>query len=144
MRRKSLSKPKTTSRRRHLQKQSVVKSAAIHPLMALHQSMGNRTLQRLIQSNYIQAKLQVSKPGDQFEQEADYVADTVMRTPESQLDSKATISNQMQISRLQRQCTKCEEKVQRQNLEEEDEGVQTIPNGPRQRSKYNEGQQWRR
>src|SRR5258705_7442469 len=86
MQRKTLSKAKTTSRSSHLQKQSVVKSAAKHPLMALHQSIGNRAVQRLIQSHYIQAKLEVSTPGDQYEQEADRVADKVMRTPDAQVD----------------------------------------------------------
>ena len=79
MKRKTLSKLRTISRSRHLQKQSVEKSAAKHPLMALHESIGNRAVQRLIRSHYIQAKLQVSTPGDQHEQEADRVADKVMR-----------------------------------------------------------------
>jgi hypothetical protein len=48
----------------------------------LQQSIGNQAVQRLIRSPYIQSKLKVSTPGDQFEQEADRVADTVMRMPE--------------------------------------------------------------
>lgn len=131
MQRKTLSKPRTTSRSSHLQKQSVVKSAAKHPLMALHQSIGNQAVQRLIRSPYIQAKLNVSTPGDQFEQEADRVADTVMRMPDAQVNPGATVSNQTQISRLQRQCTECEEKVQRQELEEEEEPVQMKLDGQR-------------
>src|SRR5215208_5915537 len=84
MKRKTLSKPRTTSRRSQLQKQSVVKSAAKHPLRALHQSIGNQAVQRLIQSHYIQAKLNVSQPGDQFEQEADRTADAVTRMSSQQ------------------------------------------------------------
>src|ERR1041384_4181085 len=42
----------------------------------------------------IQTKLAVSAPGDQFEREADHVAEQVMRMPDS---------------RLQRQCTDCAE-----------------------------------
>jgi hypothetical protein len=50
----------------------------------LQQSIGNQALQRLIRSRYIQAKLKVNAPGDGFEQEADRVAERVMRMPESQ------------------------------------------------------------
>ncbi|HKG62314.1 MAG TPA: DUF4157 domain-containing protein [Pyrinomonadaceae bacterium] len=53
-----------------------------HPLLELQRSIGNQAVQRLINSPYIQAKLQVSTPDDPFEQEADRVADTVMRMPE--------------------------------------------------------------
>jgi hypothetical protein len=91
MQRKAPSKPKTTFRSSHVQHEAVVKSAVKHPLMALHQSIGNRAVQRLIQSHYIQAKLQVSKPGDPYEQEADRVADKVMRMPDSQVNPRATV-----------------------------------------------------
>lgn len=40
----------------------------------------------------IQTKLTVSKPGDKYEQEADRVADAVMRIPESQVQSKGCLS----------------------------------------------------
>jgi hypothetical protein len=49
--------------------------------MGLYQSVGNQAVQRLLNSGYIQAKLQVSSPGDQYEQEADRVARQVMRAP---------------------------------------------------------------
>lgn len=42
---------------------------------------GNQVLQRLLASGAIQAKLTVSQPGDPYEQEADRVADEVMRMP---------------------------------------------------------------
>src|SRR6476659_8384372 len=114
MQRKTLSKPKTTSRSSHLLKQSVRKSAAKHPLMALHESIGNRAVQRLIQCHSIQTKLQVSTPGDRYEQETDRVADQAMRVPDAQVNSIATVSNQMRISRsIQRLCTECSDKVQR-------------------------------
>ncbi len=82
--------------------------------MALHQSIGNRAVQRLIQSHYIQAKLQVSTPGNQYEQEADRVADTVMRTPDPRGNSEVTISNRPQISSLNRKCSECEKEVSRE------------------------------
>jgi len=64
-------------------------------------------VQRLIRSPFIQAKLQISTPGDRFEQEADRVADTVMRMSSSQ-ESVATSISQPQISRIQRKCAACE------------------------------------
>lgn len=52
-------------------------NASVHPLLQLQQTMGNQGVQRLIQ-----AKLQFGQPGDVFEQEAEGVAEQVMRMPE--------------------------------------------------------------
>ena len=64
--------------------------------MGLHQSIGNRAVQRLIRSHYIQAKLQVSSPGDQYEQEADRTAQMVMKSSASGTSASTT----PRISRL--------------------------------------------
>jgi len=49
---------------------------AVHNLvMQLHQTYGNRYVQRLLNSNVVQAKLTVNAPGDIYEQEADRIAD---------------------------------------------------------------------
>lgn len=48
---------------------------------ALSPAIGNQTRQRLLQRTGMQAKLTVNQPGDQYEQEADRVADQVMRMP---------------------------------------------------------------
>jgi hypothetical protein len=48
-------------------------------LLALQQTHGNRYVQRVVAG--IQAKLKVGQPGDIYEQEADRVADAVMRMP---------------------------------------------------------------
>lgn len=74
---------KTPVRVNHQQTRSVRSSSASHPLLELQRSIGNHAAQRLIGSPYIQTKLQVSTPGDPFEQEADRVADTVMRMPDT-------------------------------------------------------------
>jgi len=42
-------------------------------------------VQRLIKSGALQAKLKIGQPGDRYEQEADRVADAVMRMPEPQV-----------------------------------------------------------
>jgi hypothetical protein len=55
-------------------------SAAL-PLHALQQRAGNQAVQNLLHGGMIQAKLTVSSPGDPEEQEADQVADHIMRAP---------------------------------------------------------------
>lgn len=52
----------------------------VHPLTSLQRSIGNRALQRLLQSSYVQTKLKISKPGDRSEREADRVAESVSRS----------------------------------------------------------------
>ena len=49
-------------------------------LLALQRTHGNRYVQRVVEG--IQAKLKIGQPGDIYEQEADRVADAVMRMPE--------------------------------------------------------------
>ena len=45
-------------------------------------TIGNQAVQRLVKSGTLQAKLKIGQPGDKYEQEADRVADKVMRMPE--------------------------------------------------------------
>jgi len=96
MQQKTLSRSRANSKGTDPRKQSVVESGTKHPLTSLQQSIGNRAVQRLVQSHYIQAKLQVSSPGDQFEQEADRTAQMVM----SSAASGRTASTTPKISRL--------------------------------------------
>jgi hypothetical protein len=51
-------------------------------VLFLQRTAGNQAVQRLIKSGALQAKLSVSEPGDIYEQEADRVADQVMRMPD--------------------------------------------------------------
>ncbi|MCX9012822.1 MAG: DUF4157 domain-containing protein, partial [Candidatus Methanoperedens sp.] len=55
----------------------------IEQVLFLQRTIGNRAVKRLIRSGALQAKLKVSQPGDKYEQEADRVAEQVMRTPGS-------------------------------------------------------------
>ena len=52
-------------------------------LLALQRTHGNRYVQRVVAG--IQAKLKVGQPGDKYEQEADRIAEQVMRMPEPQV-----------------------------------------------------------
>ncbi len=75
--------------------------APVHPILQLQQTVGNQAVQRLLRSRTIQAKLTISQPGDAYEQEADRVAEHVVRMP----TSPSAITGQAS--------------VQRQTLEEE-------------------------
>jgi hypothetical protein len=51
-------------------------------ILQLQRTAGNQAVQRLIKSGALQAKLKISQPNDVYEQEADRVAEQVMRMPE--------------------------------------------------------------
>jgi hypothetical protein len=75
-------------------------------ILQLQRTAGNKAVQRLIKSGALQAKLRVGQPDDIYEQEADRVAEQVVRMPESQ------ISNEMKISKtvdnpIQHKCPEC-------------------------------------
>nr|CBH39167.1 hypothetical membrane protein [uncultured archaeon] len=75
-------------------------------LLALQRTHGNRYVQRVAAG--IQAKLAVGQPGDIYEQEADRVAEQVMRIPEPQVQRQA-------------------EEEEKKEEEEEEELIQTKP-----------------
>jgi outer membrane protein OmpA-like peptidoglycan-associated protein len=97
-------------------------------ILYLHRKIGNKAVGQLIQ-----AKLKIGQPGDKYEQEADRVADQVMRMPvvdpsgNHQTKPGVTVSNLPRISRIQRVCAECEEEMQRQPMEEEEEELQMQP-----------------
>ncbi len=73
-------------------------------LQQLQQSYGNYYVGQVIQ-----AKLTVGQPGDVYEEEADRVADMVMRMPEPDISPSASVSHHIQPLRIQRMCTECRE-----------------------------------
>jgi hypothetical protein len=95
--------------------------AAPPPLLARQQSLGNQAVQHLLRSGMIQAKVKINEPGDRYEQEADRVADAVIRMPDpgTAATKEAAVPGQDQSIRIQRMCTECEEELHRQPLEEE-------------------------
>jgi len=109
----------------------------------LHQTYGNRYVQRLVESMNVQAKLTVSDPGDIYEQEADRVADAVTRAvnspvqrqeEEEEIQTKASLAQcqpeeeeeELQANSLLQQQPEEEEEVQMQPAEEEEE-IQAQP-----------------
>ena len=93
-------------------------------LLALQRTHGNRYVQRV--DSGIQAKLKVGQPGDKYEQEADRVADKVMRMPEPEVQRQAEEEEELiQTKALSEQITplvQCQE-----GEEEEEEEIQTKP-----------------
>src|SRR5829696_191724 len=91
MRRQKISKERNTPvRTNHVHRNAATPNDS--RLHDLQHSIGNHAVQRLIHSPYIQAKLQVSEPGDEHEREADHMADTVMRMPEPESSKPPIIS----------------------------------------------------
>lgn len=76
-------------------------SSPVEQILFLQRTIGNQAVQRLMKSGALQAKLRISAPGDVYEQEADRVADAVMRMPQPQAVSSG-------IPSIQRACQKCE------------------------------------
>ena len=91
-------------------------------LLALQQTHGNRYVQRVVSG--IQAKLVVGQPGDKYEQEADRVADAVMRMPEPEVQRQVEPEEEelLQTKTLTEKTTPL---VQRPVEEEEEEILQT-------------------
>jgi hypothetical protein len=82
-------------------------------LLQLQQTYGNGAVQRLLRTGAIQAKLAISEPGDQYEQEADRVAEQVLRMPSSGADGPLQVAGQFSSRSIQRVCQECEEDLQR-------------------------------
>ena len=92
---------------------------------ALRSRVGNQGMQKLIDQSSaqgsessvirpgvtIQAKLTINQPGDAHEQEADRVADAVMRIPEpmTSIRGAAPVSSTTSLPAVQRLCAECDE-----------------------------------
>ncbi|MBD2207033.1 DUF4157 domain-containing protein [Calothrix sp. FACHB-1219] len=87
-------------------------SSQVGMLRGLQRNYGNSYVGQVIQ-----AKLTVGQSGDLYEQEADRVADTVMRMSEPTNSGVLTHSNSLQPMPIQRMCTEC--------AEEEEEKIHT-------------------
>jgi hypothetical protein len=90
-------------------------------LFRLQQTRGNRFTQQLLRSSVIQAKLAVSQPDDEYEREADDVADQVMRMPEGKIEAAGRDADIKPPPRIQRLCSACEDEELQRRMEEGDE-----------------------
>ncbi len=80
-------------------------------LRQLQRSYGNQYVGQVIQ-----AKLTVGQPGDVYEEEADRVADAVMRMPEPSVSPSASVSAQIHPLLIQRMCTECREEEEEERI----------------------------
>lgn len=93
-----VNKPKANQEQRASTiKNSDLSHSAILPhdrILFLQRAIGNQAVGRLIESGTLRAKLMTAKQGDVYEQEADRVADAVMRLPEPKLRGGNSIIRQ--------------------------------------------------
>lgn len=106
-----------------------------HPMGPVQQAQ-QAEIRRILRSTGAQAKLTIVQPNDKYEQEADRVADQVMRMPEPKLqrqseneeEEEETVQAKFKDGKMiQRMCPECkkEQSLQRQPEEEEEETLQT-------------------
>ncbi len=82
-------------------------NSSIDRILFLQRTIGNQAVGRVIKSGALQAKLRIGQRGDIYEQEADRVAEQVMRTPEPCFSSKRRCTGKS--TAIQRKCSKCKE-----------------------------------
>jgi Domain of unknown function (DUF4157) len=95
-------------------KNNQVQAHTEHPLLTLQRQLGNRAVTQMIQ-----AKLTVGKPHDHYEQEADRVANTVMRMP-SPLVQRQGEDKKEEVAQIQPLVGSISSFVQRQADEKEE------------------------
>ena len=98
----SKSDEKVHEKRCQCQSKAVARTQTpLHPLLRFQQTVGNRAVRRLIQ-----ARIGIKQPGDVYEQEADRVAEQVIR---GRKISYRTSAADTVRGRIQRVCTECEQ-----------------------------------
>jgi uncharacterized protein DUF4157 len=100
-------------------------------ILFLQRTIGNQAVQRLIKSGTLQAKLKIGQPGDKYEQEADRVADAVMRMPEPgvqrQVEPEEEEEETLQSKPLVNQISPLVQVQRQEEPEEEEEMLQAKP-----------------
>ena len=104
-------------------KQSGSKASSVDRILYLQRTIGNQAVLRLIRSKALQAKLRIGQPGDVYEQEADRVADAVMRMPEPEMQRQVDEEEEEEILQTKPLVDQITPLVQRQ-VEEEEEMLQ--------------------
>ena len=87
-------------------------------ILQLQRDAGNRATQRWLRGRGIQAELRVGEPGDRCEQEADRVAESVLRMPDPLARPVAPVFGRPAVAQVQRHCPGCDEEARRQPEEE--------------------------
>jgi len=88
----------------------------------MQQALGNQAVGRMVQ-----ARLNINQPGDEYEQEADRIADTVMRMPAPQSDGHRLAVTPLTSHQAQRKCAECEEDKESGALQRKETGGTAAP-----------------
>jgi len=100
-------------------------------ILFLQRTVGNQAVSRLMRSGALQAKLRIGQPGDVYEQEADRVADAVMRMPEPGVQREFAPEEEeeekLQAKPLAGQITPLVQVQRQEEPEEEEETLQAKP-----------------
>lgn len=96
-------------------------SSPVEQILFLQRTIGNQSVQKLMKSGAMQAKLRIGSPDDIYEQEADRVAEQVMRMPEPQVSESDAASVRRQGDLIQRKCPGCAGKPRSQHTKEDKE-----------------------
>ncbi|HIH86658.1 MAG TPA: hypothetical protein HA304_01990, partial [Methanosarcinales archaeon] len=104
----------------------------VDQILFLQRTAGNQAVSRLIKSGALQAKLRMGQPGDIYEQEADRVADAVMRMPEPGVQRQVGPEEEeeeetLQAKPLANQITPLVQVQRQDEPEEEEEMLQAKP-----------------
>ncbi len=94
---------------------------SVNRILFLQRTVGNQAVQRLMKSKALQAKLRIGQPGDKYEQEADRVADEVMRMREPGVQRQVEEEEEEEILQTKPLVDQITPLVQRQVEEEEEE-----------------------
>jgi Domain of unknown function (DUF4157) len=98
-------------------------------ILFLQRTIGNQTVQRLIKSETLQAKLRIGHPEDKYEQESDRVAEAVMRMPEPRVQRQVEPEEEetLQSKPLANQITPLVQVQRQEEPEEVEETLQAKP-----------------
>jgi Domain of unknown function (DUF4157) len=106
-------------------------NSPIDHILFLQRTIGNQAVQRLLKFGMIQAKLTIGQPNDKYEQEADRVAERVMRMPkpllQRQVEPEEEEKETLQPKPLANQTTPLAQVQRREEPEEEEETLQAKP-----------------
>jgi hypothetical protein len=95
-------------------------------ILFLQRTTGNQAVSKLMKSGVLQTKLKIGQPGDMYEQEADRVADVVMRMPEPEVQRQVEPEEEetLQSKPLANQITPLDQVQRQEEPEEEEEMLQ--------------------
>lgn len=100
----------------------------VDQILFLQRTVGNQAVQRLIKSGAIQAKLRISQPNDIYEQEADRVAEHIMRMPEPEVSKNKTVPELSNYTSIQRRCPECAvNRLQEEETIQPKQGIGSAP-----------------